>query len=45
MAQTKTNREEYMPKVEVIENELARVENLDDFFGRKGCSLVCSRKQ
>ena len=36
MAKAKTNREEYMPKMEVIENELARVENLDDFFGKEG---------
>ena len=36
MVQAKTNREEYMPKLEVIENELARVENLDDFFGKEG---------
>lgn len=31
-----TNREEYLPSVAEIENELKKVENLDDFFGKEG---------
>lgn len=31
-----TNREAYLPSVAEIENELKKVENLDDFFGKEG---------
>ena len=30
-----TNREAYLPSVAEIENELKKVENLDDFFGKE----------
>lgn len=31
-----TNREAYLPSVSEIENELKKVESLDDFFGKEG---------